>query len=455
MKLSQDTKVRLPKVLNILLMMLIFAAAWELYYSGHVLPYEFYRRGNWVVIGLYGLIYAVLVRAYDAFLISQTQVSDLIFGQVLASLFTNIIYYPLLFLLIRHPPYILPLLAVQALEVAVAVVWSHLTQRWFFKTFPPISTMVIYDMREGVEDLINEYGMARKFRVEKIQTVGECLEENMKTLRDIHPGALFIFGVHSHERNIILKYCIQERIEVYVIPRIGDLVMGSAVRMHMFHLPVLRVRRYNPSFEYDIIKRAMDLVFSALLLILLSPLFLVLSILIRGEDGGPVFYKQTRLTKDGRLFQIYKFRSMRTDAEKDGKARLSTGQGDSRVTKIGRFIRSCRMDELPQLLNVFRGEMSFVGPRPERPEIAAEYEKELPEFALRLQAKAGMTGYAQVYGKYNTTPYDKLQMDLMYIAQPSIWEDLKIMMATVRILFSKESTEGVTEENDGDGKPEE
>ena len=161
------------------------------------------------------------------------------------------------------------------------------------------------------------------------------------------------------------------------------------------------------------------------------------------SDGGPALYKQRRLTKDGKTFDVLKFRSMRIDAEKDGIARLSTGDQDDRITPVGRVIRKFRLDELPQLFNILLGEMSVVGPRPERPEIAAQYEEELPEFALRLQAKAGLTGYAQVYGKYNTTPYDKLQMDLMYIANPSLAEDFKIIFATIKILFEKESTEGV------------
>ena len=170
---------------------------------------------------------------------------------------------------------------------------------------------------------------------------------------------------------------------------------------------------------------------------------LIIALCIKLTDGGPVFYRQCRLTKDGRTFMVHKFRSMRTDAEKDGVARLSTGENDDRVTSVGRVLRKVRLDELPQLLDILKGDMSIVGPRPERPEIAAQYEKELPEFALRLQAKAGLTGYAQVYGKYNTTPYDKLQMDLMYIAHPSFMEDLRIIFATIKILFIPDSTEGV------------
>ena len=215
--------------------------------------------------------------------------------------------------------------------------------------------------------------------------------------------------------------------------------------MHMFHLPLLRSKRYQPLSEYRFIKRTFDLILSGIALVLFSPIMLVTAIAVR-SDGGPVLYKQTRLTKNGKEFQILKFRSMCVDAEKKSGAVLSGGKNDPRITKVGRIIRACRVDELPQLINIFRGEMSIVGPRPERPEIAAIYEKELPEFRLRLQAKAGLTGYAQVYGKYNITPYDKLLMDLTYISEASLFMDLKIAIQTLFILFDKRSTEGIDEE---------
>ena len=189
----------------------------------------------------------------------------------------------------------------------------------------------------------------------------------------------------------------------------------------------------------------MDIVFALAALIVLFPAWIVTAIAVKAEDGGDIFYRQCRLTKDGKLFDVLKFRSMKMDAEEDGIARLSSGENDERLTRTGSVIRKFRLDELPQLLCILKGNMSIVGPRPERPEIARQYEEEMPEFRLRLQAKAGLTGYAQVYGKYNTTPYDKLQMDLMYIAHPSIVEDFRIMLATVKILFLPESTEGVGE----------
>ena len=208
---------------------------------------------------------------------------------------------------------------------------------------------------------------------------------------------------------------------------------------------MFRVGRYKPSVEYLIVKRVMDILLSVIGIVLTSPIMLGTAIAIKFTDGGPIFYKQTRLTKDAKVFSILKFRSMRVDAEKDGIARLSTGDKDNRVTKVGRIIRKCRIDELPQLFNILQGTLTLCGPRPERPEIAEQYCKENPDFALRLQVKAGLTGYAQVYGKYNTSPKDKLMMDLLYIAHPSIIKDIKLILATVKILFIPESTEGVSE----------
>ena len=155
-----------------------------------------------------------------------------------------------------------------------------------------------------------------------------------------------------------------------------------------------------------------------------------------------MLYKQVRCTRGGKEFYILKFRSMGVDAEKDGVARLSA-KGDNRVTPVGKFIRKVRLDELPQLINIIKGEMSFIGPRPERPEIIKQYMEVMPEFEYRMKVKAGLAGYAQVYGKYNTTPYDKLKLDLAYIENYSVWLDLKLMLLTLKVLLWPDSTEGV------------
>ena len=312
---------------------------------------------------------------------------------------------------------------------------------------------------EGVENLISYYGLDSHFKIIKKLSIHDLhgkdwyfLSRSERHKREVgyvpqvldDVEAVFLCALHSHDRNQFVKYCVHKDITSWCIPRIGDVIMSGAENAHLFHLPMLRVGRYNPTPEFLIQKRIFDIVVSGLALIVFSPIMIVLAIILR-MDGGTAFYRQKRLTKDGRVFEILKFRSMRMDAEKDGVARLSTGEADPRITKVGRFIRACRFDELPQILNILKGDMSIVGPRPERPEIAAQYKQYLPEFDLRLQCKCGLTGFAQVYGQYNTTPYDKLLMDLMYIAQPSMIEDLKICFATVKILFMKDSTEGIAE----------
>lgn len=439
-KFQHDVMLRVVKILDVLMIELPFAACWLLYYSEQVYT-KFSWKGNLAILALFFVLYITLGKVYDAFWMSMQRISELVYGQLLAAMATDGILYIVICLMAAKLCNLWPGIAAIAGQLVMAAVWASCAHKWYYQTFPPQRTAIIYDERHGMEKLINEYGLNHKYNVQLTMSAEDCLAD-LNVLDGME--TVFVSGVHSHERNIILKYCVGQGINMFVIPRVGDVIMGGAWPMHMFHLPMLRVGRYMASPEYLFIKRAVDIIISLIGLVVLSPLFLITAIAVK-SDGGPAFYKQVRLTKDGGQFEILKFRSMRVDAEKDGVARLSTGDKDDRITKVGHIIRACRLDELPQLLNILRGDLSIVGPRPERPEIAAQYCEEMPEFALRLQAKAGLTGYAQVYGKYNTTPYDKLQMDLMYIAHPSLVEDLKIMLATVKILFIPESTEGVSE----------
>ena len=352
--------------------------------------------------------------------------------------------YILIWMLSIHLPNLIPGLITWGGQCVIGVIWAYVMHQSYFSTHPPLRTIVIYDERMGMENLIHTYGLEKRFNIKTVYPV-ESIMDKLEVMEEF--DAAFLCGIHSRERNIILKHCISHKIKLFMIPRIADVMMRGSEQIHMLYLPILKTQRYKPSIEYQIIKRTMDIVVSGIATIVLSPLFLITAIAVK-SDGGPAFYKQKRLTKDGKVFEILKFRSMRVDAEKYSGAVLSAGENDPRITKVGRIIRACRLDELPQLLNILKGDMSLVGPRPERPELQKEIEKEVPEFGLRLQAKAGLTGYAQVYGKYNTTFYDKLLMDLMYISKPSILEDLTIMLATVKILTSKESTEGVGEGKD-------
>lgn len=440
--IKHDITLRLVKILDAVLITVPFALIWLCYYAERTWA-PFYRKGNWAVIGLFLLLYVMFGKVYDAFLVSMNQMFEAVYSQSLAALFSDSAMYVVGWLLTKRLPNPVPLFIVFFCQAVFAAVWFKLANQWYYKVFAPKKSAVIYEMRNDLERLVEEYGLAKKFDIRLTKEAGECLK-NICMLDGM--DAVFLSGVHSHDRNAILKYCVEKGMEVYVIPRIGDTIMSGAKQMHMFHLPILKTGRYNPSPVYLAAKRLTDLVFASAVLILSFPAWIILAAAVKAEDGGDIFYHQCRLTKDGKKFDVLKFRSMKMGAEDDGIARLSAGRDDKRLTKVGRVIRKFRLDELPQLLCILKGDMSIVGPRPERPEIAKQYEEEMPEFRLRLQAKAGLTGYAQVYGKYNTTPYDKLQMDLMYIAHPGMAEDFRIMLATVKILFMAESTEGVGEE---------
>ena len=441
-KLENRILIRLVKFLDVLFVTAIFGCIWMKFYS-KLISIPYYKKGNYLIIALFCILYYLLAHLYQGFMIHLSRISEIIYAQVLSVIISDGLMYLVTMLLMRRVPNILPVLLAIILQYLVIWAWSKGAHKWYFKTFEKSKTILVWDELKGLESLISEYGLDRRYEI--IDTVNvewvdsEYLESTLTKAK-----VVFLCCIHSHERNQIVKYCVEHDISAFVIPRIGDVIMAGAQRMHLMHLPMLLVDCYDPKPEYLFIKRFFDIALSGIALIVLSPVMLLLTVLIR-LDGGTALYKQVRLGKNGKEFRVLKFRSMRMDAEKDGIARLSTGDKDDRITKIGHFIRGCRLDELPQLINILKGEMSIVGPRPERPEIAAEYVKELPEFSLRLQAKPGLTGYAQVYGKYNTTPYDKLLMDLMYIGKPSLAEDIKICFATVKILFVPESAEGVKE----------
>ncbi len=439
--LSYTVVLRLIKVINAVLMTVPFAVAWYVIYNPRILGGPFYEKGNWLVVFLFFVLYCVFAKTYDALLVSYNRVPEMVYSQMLSVLFTDVLMFLIIWILTRFIPVLWPFPVILAAQFGISVLWSFFSHRWYFRTFRPKHTIVVRDMRKDVEDLVKKYRLEKKYDI-----IGTVLAEDCVTRLSIldYAEVVFLAGVHSHDRNIIIKYCVEHDITALIIPRIGDVLMASSHRMHLFHLPILRLDRYDPPVWYVLIKRVCDIVLSIIAIVILSPVMAVAALLIRQHDKGPVLYRQKRLTKDGREFMLMKFRSMKVDAEDDGIARLSTEE-DERITPIGRVIRRFRIDEIPQMFNILKGDMTIVGPRPERPEIAALYEKELPEFKLRLQAKAGLTGYAQVYGKYDTTPYDKLQMDLMYISTASIPQDISIIFATIKILFQRESTEGVKE----------
>ena len=281
-----------------------------------------------------------------------------------------------------------------------------------------------------------------KYRIAGILTADTPIEKIARAIPNY--DAVLINDVPSELKNKILKVCFDQKKRVYFTPKISDIIVKEAEELNLFDTPLYLSRNIGFSTMQSVVKRAGDIVLALMGIILSSPIMLITAILIHSYDKGPVFYRQERYTIGKKRFKVLKFRSMIVDAEKGGKARLAT-ENDDRITPVGHVIRATRIDEIPQFFNILKGDMSFVGPRPERPEIHEEYCLKVPEFDFRLSVKAGLTGYAQVYGKYNTTTYDKLKFDMIYVQKTSILLDLQLILLTLRVVFQKESTEGIEE----------
>ncbi|MEZ3435064.1 MAG: sugar transferase [Lachnospiraceae bacterium] len=418
---------------------LIFLSTWIKYYNtGIVFP--FYNKGHWLLMAIYVIIFVLFLYIYGGLKFGYLKDSSIILSQVLSLVCTNVLIYLVISLLSAKIVDPTPLIIMTGVDGIIVFILAKIITQIFQRLFPPRRLLLLYDEYDPIN--INRKLKQRNDRyvIELMQSIkgltGKELAELIKGY-----DAVLIFDLHSEVRNKILKYCYAESIRVYTTPKISDIIIKGSENIHLFDSPLLLMRNNGLTFEQKVIKRIMDIVISLLVLIITSPIMLIVAIAIKVYDGGPVLFRQDRCTVDGRIFSIHKFRSMIVDAEKDGKV-IPTTDGDPRITPIGSFIRKIRLDELPQMIDILAGNMSVVGPRPERVEHVEAYTEEIPEFEYRLKVKGGLTGFAQIYGKYNTTAYDKLKLDLMYIENYSLLMDIRLIFMTIKIMFMKESTEG-------------
>ena len=412
------------------------------YYLGYGL--KLYFRGHLLIIAIYFILLMFFSNTYGGLKIGYLKPMDVFFSQIFAIIMANVISYFQISLLRNWLVPVWPIVEIMLIELVISFLWAYVTNWIYMAIFKPRELLLISGVY-SVDDIMRKFNSRKdKYHIAKTVNISEGIEKVQEECLGDYDGVI-IWDVPSTFRNGLVKYCYGHNVRIYVMPKITDVLLKGSTELHLFDTPVLLVREYAIKIEKRAIKRLIDIVFSLILIVLSSPVMLITAIAIKLYDGGPVFYKQVRCTIGRKEFKIMKFRSMLVDAEKDGVARLAS-KNDSRITPIGRFIRKCRIDELPQLFNILAGDMAFIGPRPERPEIIDQYLREMPEFAFRMKVKAGLAGYAQVYGKYNTTPYDKLKLDLTYIENYSIWLDIKLMLLTVKILFTPDSTEGVDED---------
>ena len=441
---TQERYKRLVKLLFSLvltgLLTAIYAFVWTYYFNEKMLQAPFFRRGNWMMICLYGVLLVFFMKTYGGYKVGYLKKGNLIYSQILSVVFLNTFTYFQIAVLDKrfYSPTVLVLMTLA--DAAAIVIWTMIYEQIYIWMYPPRRMLMVYGDRSDYHLMEKMNAREDKYEIKDMMSYRQGFEQFKDRVKGF--DGVIVGDMPSHDRNLILKYCFEHGIRTYAVPKVSDILLRSSDELTLFDSPLLLSRNGGLSIEQEFMKRTMDVVLSFAAAVITLPFFAVIGAAIKLTDGGPVFYKQVRLTKDRKEFEIYKFRTMIQNAEAESGARLAS-EKDPRILPIGRFLRATRLDELPQIYNILKGDMSIVGPRPERPELAAEIEVEIPEFRYRLKVKAGLTGYAQVYGKYNTTSYDKLKLDLTYIRNYSVLLDLKLIIMTPKIMFMKESTEGV------------
>ncbi len=418
-----------------------FVSIWQNYYNSPSVDMVV----GYVIVLSYLVILITFMHLYGGFRIGINRLHEIIYSQSLAVVFTNFIMYLELSLVIGDLVIIPPVIMGIAFQIVLVVVGSYCSNMVYFKLYRARKMLAVFDNAESGRALIRKMSkIPERFQISRgISLSHYGVDEIKRLINDFE--AIIISDIDSGIKYDLLRYCYERKKRIYVLPSSTDIIVSSSYHIQISDTPVLMCKNRGLTVEQAVIKRMFDMVMSLIGIIIAAPFMIIISIAIKVCDRGPVLFKQNRVTKDGKIFNVLKFRSMVVDADKDGAVKAT--DNDARITPVGRIIRPLRLDELPQLFNILKGSMSFVGPRPERIENVYEYTRRFPDFDLRHRVKGGLTGYAQIYGKYNTTPEDKLKMDLIYIERYSLLLDLKLLAMTIKILFMKESTEGFTDKD--------
>ncbi len=418
----------------------LFLGFWHTYYS----TASFQFKGNYLVIVVYILMLLVFMSVFGAFKYGTAKLRDLIYSTCLATIGTNFFTYFELCLIARKILSPIGIILASVLQILFIFIGCYVTNVTYYTVNTVKNILAITDGSEMSAKLIRKMQrISNRFKIERGISPSKGMDA-IKAAVENYDAVLVCDDFDKITQEKIITYCYSIGKKVYVQPSTADIIMSDSSKIQISDSPLIVCKTRGLTNEQKAIKRLMDIVISAIGVIIAGPIMAAVAIAIKLNDGGPIIFKQNRVTENGKIFNVYKFRSMIVDADKEGVKKAT--DGDDRITAVGKVIRPLRLDELPQLFNILFGSMSLVGPRPERTENVHEYTKLYPEFGLRHKVKGGLTGYAQIYGKYNTSPLDKLHMDLMYIENYSILLDLKLIIMTFKILFVKESTEGFDEQ---------
>lgn len=427
------------KLALILSMTCVFISCWQ----NHYVEALFSNKGNYVVVFSYLVILMAFSNLYGGLKIGILRLHEVIYSFSLSMVFTNFIMYLELSLIARIMLNPLPLIGSIIIQLAIIFFGCYALNTAYYSMYQPHHILAIVRPEHDQTHIVAKMAKIKeRYTIDRIITSDTDEEEILNAVNEYE--AILLGNIEKSLQNNILRYCYKERKRIYMSPSSNDIIINNCYQTQIFDTPILVCRNNGLTIEQQFIKRAMDLIVSIIGLLIASPIMIIVALAIKLYDRGPVFFKQNRVTKNGKIFNVLKFRSMVVDADKIALRKATNN--DDRITPIGKIIRPLRLDELPQLINILKGDMSLVGPRPERTENVFEYTQMFPEFDLRHRVKGGLTGYAQIYGKYNTSPQNKLNMDLIYIEKYSILLDIKLLIMTVKILFMRESTEGFSDE---------
>ena len=422
------------------LLILSAATGIFLYLITHHYPEtDFWFKGYVVFVFLYLVIFIMFASTYRCFKIGTLRLREILFAYGITVFLTDFIMY---FVLSLSAKMLLPL---RHMLIYMVVQWITggclylASDQLYYLLYPTREAIVICseDMHE-VTTAQKISVLKERHHISEICSEADGLEKIMEKIERY--STVFIGNIDRSIRIELTDYCFETGKRLLMMPTVEDIIFHNAYETFLGDSLVYLCRNRAFTPEQELLKRLMDIAGSLIGIVLTSPILFFSAMIIKLQDGGPIFFLQTRYTKNMKPFKMIKFRSMVVDAEKDGAQ--FTVDGDKRITPFGRFMRRYRIDELPQFFNILMGDMSLVGPRAERIENVEYYMTLLPEFRYRMKVKAGLTGYAQIYGKYNTSYEDKLKMDMLYIENCSILRDWQLLFLTLNVLFTPESTEG-------------
>jgi exopolysaccharide biosynthesis polyprenyl glycosylphosphotransferase len=426
-------------IVLILVLGFIFVYTWINSYNV-LLRFPYILKGNVFLMVVYMVLSYIFMVLFDCNNLSETRPAYLIFSEFLSIIACNIIVYLVIIIpaaALGLMP-IIPIVNMTILDFIVIVIWALCVNSIFKRISPPQKVLLITS-KNNVDEIVVKFSKRND-----LYSIDDKIAFDDSDLESIYDKCnrydnILIGDITSEARNDIIKHCFNNSRNIYVIPKISDILLKYSEDILVFDTPLYLSTNFGLSFEVRFFKRLIDIVISLFILIVFFPIWLFVALMIKIEDGGPIFFLQERVTIDNKLFNIIKFRSMKVS---DSDEVMPTLEDDDRVTRVGKFIRKYHIDEIPQLLNILVGDMSLVGPRPERKEHVELYTKEISEFEYRSKVKSGLTGLAQIYGKYNTSAIDKLKLDLIYIKKCGFIFDLELILRTLKVLIVKENTEG-------------